>query len=108
MQCGFERHTVPFFLSLLLSSTYGPSPAWWEERGMTTDDFDPDRFKLGVLSAITTEVPDNAVPQRKVKLTIRKGRLCGQYIPAVPMELFDRTCVLPGKAQAVYLLLWRQ
>jgi hypothetical protein len=75
---------------------------------VTTDDFDPDRLKLGAPAAIAPEVPDDAVPEQKVELTGLGGRRRGQYVPAVPMELFDRACVLPGKALAVYLLLWRQ
>ena len=75
---------------------------------MTTDDFDPDRLKLGAPAAIAPEVPDDAVPELKVGPAGRGRRRREQYVPGVPMGLFDRACVLPGKALAVYLLLWRQ
>jgi hypothetical protein len=105
---GGIRSLSFFLLSVLLSVRYVPLPVWWEERGVTTDEFDPDRLKLGVPSAIPPDVPDKAVPEQKVELTSLGGRRGGQYVPGVPIELFDRACVLPGKALAVYLLLWRQ
>ena len=41
---------------------------------MTTDDFDPDRLKLGAPAAITPEVSDEAVPEQKVELTVLGAR----------------------------------
>jgi hypothetical protein len=38
---------------------------------------------------------------------MRRRRKAAQYVPPVPLAWFDRACVLPGKALAVGLVLWR-
>jgi hypothetical protein len=54
------------------------------------------------------DMPGGGVlPEQKVELrsvTRRRGR---RFIPPVPLAWFDRACVLPGKALAVGLALWR-
>src|SRR5262249_53853813 len=62
-------------------------------------------WDLGGLSV--GEAPE-VVGERRVVLGCISRRQSGRFIPPVPMTLFDRACVLPGKALAVYLLLWRQ
>jgi hypothetical protein len=52
--------------------------------------------------------PDADLPARRVQLKSTRRRRRGQYVPALPLGLFERACVLPGKALAVYLVLWRQ
>jgi hypothetical protein len=64
-------------------------------------ELDPDQLRLD-----WSQVPDSQVPARKVKGTVEKRRK-RRFIPPVPMEWFDRACVLPGKALAVSLILWR-
>jgi hypothetical protein len=54
-----------------------------------------------------SRVRDAEIPARKVELPTRRRRKTGQYIPPVPLAWFDRACVLPGKALAVGLVLWR-
>src|SRR5215468_4411781 len=54
-----------------------------------------------------SRVRDAEIPARKVELPTRRRRKAGQYIPPVPLAWFDRACVLPGKALAVGLVLWR-
>src|SRR5215510_887245 len=53
------------------------------------------------------QVRDAEIPTRKVELSTQGRRKAGQYIPPVPLAWFDRACVLPGKALAVGMVLWR-
>jgi hypothetical protein len=52
-------------------------------------------------------VPDCEIPQRRVELSGVRRRKQRRFIPPVSIEWFDRACVLPGKALAVGLILWR-
>jgi hypothetical protein len=45
--------------------------------------------------------------EQKVELRSVTRRRQRRFIPPVPLEWFDRACVLPGKALAVGLVLWR-
>jgi hypothetical protein len=54
-----------------------------------------------------SRVQDTEIPTRKIELPTRERRKAGQYIPPVSLAWFDRACVLPGKALAVGLVLWR-
>jgi hypothetical protein len=54
------------------------------------------------------ECPDADLPARRVQLKSERRRGQRPYVPALPLGLFERACVLPGKALAVYLVLWRQ
>ena len=53
-----------------------------------------------------SKVPDSLVPTRRVE-SQRDRRRRTHFIPPVPLGWFDRACVLPGKALAVGLILWR-
>ena len=53
-----------------------------------------------------SKVPDSLVPTRRVE-SQRDRRRRTHFIPSVPLGWFDRACVLPGKALAVGLILWR-
>jgi hypothetical protein len=54
-----------------------------------------------------SNVPDSAIPERKVESNHAQKQKGRRYIPSVPLAWFDRACVLPGKALAVGLILWR-
>jgi hypothetical protein len=45
--------------------------------------------------------------ERKVELRSLTKRRHRRFIPPVPLAWFDRACVLPGKALAVGLVVWR-
>ena len=53
-----------------------------------------------------SKVPDSLIPTRRVE-SQRDRRRRTHFIPPVPLGWFDRACVLPGKALAVGLILWR-
>jgi hypothetical protein len=64
-------------------------------------------WSIDDLRSATLDVPDEQVPTKKVELGTVRRRKEKRYIPAVPLTWFDRACVLPGKALAVALVLWR-
>ena len=53
-----------------------------------------------------SKVPDSLIPSRRVE-SARDRKKATHFIPPVPLGWFDRACVLPGKALAVGLILWR-
>src|SRR5262245_42706803 len=53
------------------------------------------------------KVPDSQIPARKLVSNTIRQRTAKRFIPPVPLDWFNRACVLPGKALAVGLLLWR-
>jgi hypothetical protein len=53
-----------------------------------------------------SQVPDSLIPSRRVE-SARDRKKATHFIPPVPLGWFDRACVLPGKALAVGLILWR-
>jgi hypothetical protein len=61
--------------------------------------FDPDERRL---------YPEQRIPERKVPLPSERARRRRLFIPAIPLDLFDRACVLPRKSLAIFLLLWRK
>ena len=63
--------------------------------------FDPGRLRLD-----WSKVPDCQVPAQRVELASVRSRTGRRFIPSVPMAWFDRACVLPGKALAVWMVLW--
>jgi hypothetical protein len=69
---------------------------------MSTDAFEtlctpPSQDALQVL------LTSRAMPQETPSVKAHRDR---QFLPALPERLFCRLAVLPGKALAVYLVLW--
>jgi hypothetical protein len=52
--------------------------------------------------------PQNLLGETRVPLPSQQALKDQHFIPAVPESLFAQLAPLPGKALAVYLVLWRQ